>query len=104
MSENLRNKIQINVVSKMTSAQTINYKIILMKTDPDVSDFELGDMNMDGQVDQADYDLMLAFVQGNQTITDKQFKLGDMNSDGKIDSGDLNLLNQKIGGNSVYIE
>lgn len=72
------------------------YKITLMKLDPDVSDYELGDMNMDGQVTQADYDIIRAFLEGTQTITDKQFKLGDMNSDGVINSGDSLLLLKKI--------
>lgn len=82
--------------SHQLDSYIFDYKITLMKVDPDVSDYELGDMNMDGQVTQADHDLMKAFLEGTQTITDKQFKLGDMNSDGVINSGDSLLLLKKI--------
>ena len=86
--------------SHQAANYTYGYKIVLKKIDPDVSSFELGDMNMDGQVTQADLDLMHAFLLGTQTITDKQFKLGDMNGDGVINSGDSYLLARKINGQS----
>lgn len=78
----------------------ISFKLTLMKIEPDVSDYELGDVNMDGEIVQADYDLVNAFLQGTGTLTDKQFKLADMNEDGKIDSMDTYLLIQKINENT----
>jgi len=93
-------KIALQVWQPGTEEVSVYYKLVLMKIDPDISSYELGDVNMDGEVKQADYDLVNAFLQGTGTLTDKQFKLADMNSDGKIDAMDTYLLIQKINGNS----
>lgn len=96
------NKIMLNckAIDGIGSTSTKNFKIVLMKVDTDVSAYELGDVNMDGEVTEADYNIVNDFLQGTGTLTDKQFKLADMNSDGKIDAMDTYLLIQKINGNS----
>ena len=99
--DNMQLKIYFNFgASHQATSYMYNYKITLMKVDPDVSNYELGDINMDGEVTQADLTLLQNFLLGTQVFTDKQFKLADMNQDGVLDSADLNLLNKKIQGNS----
>lgn len=86
--------------SKTATSQasyTVRVRIVLMKTDfDDISDYELGDINMDGEVTQDDYTLLQNYLNGSGSLTGKQFKLADMNEDGILNSGDLLLLQQKI--------
>lgn len=74
----------------------VTFKLALLKYEPDVSDYELGDVNMNGEVFEEDLTLLNSYLAGNTTLTGKQFKLADMNSDGAVDSTDAGLLNQKI--------
>lgn len=79
---------------------TINLKIVLMKVDPDVSNYELGDINMDGELDSDDLTLIYNYIQGTQPLIDKQFKLADMNEDNEVTYLDYTALYNKINNNS----
>lgn len=82
-----------------TDSKTSTFKLVLMKTDfDDISDYELGDINMDGEVTQADHTLLQNYLNGSGSLTGKQYKLADMNEDGVLNSADLLLLQQKING------
>lgn len=100
MSENLRNKININVVSKMTSAQTINYKIILMKTEPDVANYQPGDVDMNGEITANDYELVRSYLMSQSALTSEQFKLADVNNNGDVDASDYQIIKNIVDGNS----
>lgn len=80
----------------LTENETWHIKTVLMKIDPDVSDYELGDINMDGEINQDDLTLLYNYLQGTQTLTDEQFKLADMNEDGKLAYTDYTALYNKI--------
>ena len=88
--------IHISVGNYATSEKTFIYKIVLMKVDPDVSDYELGDVNMDGQVTMEDATLLQDFVAGRQDLTDKQIKLGDMDDNGVISLTDVYDIISKV--------
>ena len=73
-------KITFSIETPFTEAYEFEYKIVLMKIEPDVSNYELGDVNMDGQVTEADYTLLQNYLNGTGTLNEKQFKLADMDS------------------------
>ena len=60
--------------------------------------YYIGDINMDGNIDQADYDLLNDYLSGNATLTNYQKQLADCNQDGFITNEDLvciqNYINQ----------
>ena len=83
------------------SEKTYHYKLVLMKLpEADITGYELGDINMDHQLNQSDLDLMQEYQRENIAFTDKQFKLADMDGNGKIDSGDTYDLIEKINSQS----
>lgn len=93
--------INLQVWNPAYSEKTYHYKLVLMKLpEVDITGFELGDINMNRQVTEADYNLMTGYIAGNNVFTDKQFKLADMNADGVINSADIALLVNKIQDNS----
>ena len=51
-----------------------------------------GDVDRSGVIDQADYDMIEAFVNGTGTLSDLQQKLADVNHDGVIDEKDLKYI------------
>ena len=89
------------MVYNSVTERTIKYRIVLMKI-PEVNTtgYELGDVNMDGQVTNEDKTLVENYLNQTGALTDKQFKLADMNSDGIIDSSDLLAIQRKINNNS----
>jgi len=63
----------------------------------DAADFSLpGDINVDGQVDVADYLLLSQYVLGVKTPTPAEHTAGDMNQDGVLNAGDLVILSRTI--------
>lgn len=75
---------------------TFDYRLVLMKLPyVDISNFEKGDVNMDGKVTLEDYLLAGAYVSGTETFTDKQFKLADMDNDGIVTTADANAIKTK---------
>lgn len=75
------------------------YKIVLMKlSEPDISDYELGDIDMDGSITQEDVNVLSNYLTGTGILTETQFKLADMNEDGVVDTADLLALTKKVNG------
>lgn len=95
--ENMQLAVYYNyTASAQPVSYTLPYKITLIRDrDVDVSVYQLGDVNMDGQITQEDADLVLAYDVGNASLTDKQLKLADVNGDGTVDTLDA-LAIQKM--------
>ena len=68
-----------------------------MKINPDISDYESGDVNMDGEITQEDLTLIQSYILGTETLTGKQFKLADMNEDSIVDTADYIILKRQLG-------
>ena len=75
---------------------TIQIEALFTKLEVDISDYTLGDVNMDGVLDQSDLDLVYGYIGGNNQLTAKQFKLADMNGDGNVTTQDYVILNNII--------
>lgn len=74
-----------------------SFKLVLMKLpEVDIGNYELGDINMDGTVNEEDKEILSDFLTSKRTFTDKEFKLADMNSDGTVNTVDLLLIQRKI--------
>ena len=79
------------------SNKSVPFKLVLMKLpEVDVGDYELGDINMDGAVNEDDKQMITDFLENKKVLNDKQYKLADMNSDGEVDTIDLQLMQNKI--------
>lgn len=100
--DNIQLSIYFNYnASASASTHIYPYKLVLMKIIPDISGYELGDVNMNGSITQDDLTLVNNYLLHTGTLTDKQFKLADMNNDGIINSADTNAINKIIlSGNS----
>lgn len=57
-----------------------------------VTSYARGDVNMDGEITTADYELILKHIAGNITFNEEQLYLGDVNSDGEIDNNDAERI------------
>lgn len=58
--------------------------------------YKAGDLNFDGQVNKADYDLLSRMVYDNNALTPAETYLADMNKDNKVDHRDLTLLRSSL--------
>lgn len=77
-----------------------NYKVVLMKL-PELiegTDYILGDVNGDRQINQDDIDIIRNYIDGKIAFTDKQQKAADVNRDGVVDTGDTFRIQQYING------
>lgn len=83
-------------------AYTIQIEALFTKLEVDVSEYTLGDVNMDGELTQDDLTLIYNYaspsIKGG--LTAKQFKLADMNYDGKVTTMDYVILNNIINNNN----
>lgn len=87
-----KNDICVRVYKTKTEigSMTAKIRLVLMKLpDPDISGYQLGDVNMDGAITEDDLTLMNQYLENTASLTDKQIKLADVNKDGVINSGDL---------------
>lgn len=93
------NKIRIFVGNLLTTAQEVEFKLVLMKMELiEGVDYILGDVNGDGVIDENDHTMLSDIVTNNKTMTLKQFKAADVNKDGLINTGDTFKLQQYING------
>lgn len=93
-------KIKLNVWQMATSEKTVYYRLVLMKIPnyEENSDYVLGDVNRDGEITQADADLVNNFYVGNTALTEQQIKAADVNKDGKVTPADATKIQQYING------
>lgn len=59
---------------------------------------QLGDINLDGVVNNADILMFADYLAGNVNLTDKQLLAADVNQDGEINCSDLALITQCVSG------
>lgn len=62
----------------------------------------LGDVNSDGRLDSQDYDLLLAYVQGKATLTNRAMAVADANRDGVINILDCVWVLNIVKGKTYY--
>lgn len=62
----------------------------------------LGDVNSDGRLDSQDYDLLLAYVQGKATLTNRAMAVADANRDGVINILDCVWILNIVKGKTYY--
>lgn len=62
----------------------------------------LGDVNSDGRLDSQDYDLLLAYVQGKATLTNRAMAVADANRDGAINILDCVWVLNIVKGKTYY--
>lgn len=62
----------------------------------------LGDVNSDGRLDSQDYDLLLAYVQGKVTLTNRAMAVADANRDGAINILDCVWVLNIVKGKTYY--
>lgn len=55
-----------------------------------------GDVNLDGNVDSTDYDLLKTYVKGSSNLSEEALVNADMTLDGKVDAIDLAVLKARL--------
>ena len=60
--------------------------------------FSIGDVNRDGQIDDADATLVANYIAGQTTFDEKKASMADVDGDGQITENDLSAINAHIAG------
>lgn len=60
--------------------------------------FSIGDVNRDGQIDDADATLVANHIAGQATLDEKKTAMADVDGDGQITESDLSAINAHIAG------
>lgn len=77
--------------------------VISVSLGENISDGDiLGDVNSDGRLDSQDYDLLLAYVQGKATLTNRAMAVADANRDGAINILDCVWILNIVKGKTYY--
>lgn len=77
--------------------------VISVSLGENISDGDiLGDVNSDGRLDSQDYDLLLAYVQGKATLTNRAMAVADANRDGAINILDCVWVLNIVKGKTYY--
>lgn len=77
--------------------------VISVSLGENISDGDiLGDVNSDGRLDSQDYDLLLAYVQGKVTLTNRAMAVADANRDGAINILDCVWVLNIVKGKTYY--
>jgi len=66
-----------------------------------VTDYELGDVNMDGRINIGDVDKLYRYVMGYVEVDEIQLEVADVTQDGRVNIGDVDKLYRYVMG---YIE
>ena len=67
------------------------------------SEYQLGDVDLNGIVNYDDATLLVDIATKNITPTDEQKKVGDIDGDGEIDANDVDYLNEAINGQNDHM-
>lgn len=77
--------------------------VISVSLGENISDGDiLGDVNSDGRLDSQDYSLLLAYVQGKATLTNRAMAVADANRDGAINILDCVWVLNIVKGKTYY--
>lgn len=77
--------------------------VISVSLGENISDGDiLGDVNSDGRLDSQDYDLLLAYLQGKATLTNRAMAVADANRDGAINILDCVWVLNIVKGKTYY--
>lgn len=68
------------------------------------SNYEKGDVNMDGNITATDANLILQHVAGTKKLTSQQLTLADVNDDGKVTASDSKRILEMVAGITVIPE
>lgn len=71
-------------------------KFIQDKPTSDDIVYEIGDIDLSGEINVLDTTALQLYVSKNGDLTDAQLKLADLDGDGKIDVGDVTALQRII--------
>ena len=58
--------------------------------------YKMGDVNFDGQINKADFDLLSRMVYGKEVMTPAEMYIADMNKDTVVDYRDVNLIRSAL--------
>lgn len=87
--------VGVSTRAKLNQLYGCNKNIVTVST-PTVS---LGDVNLDGVINNLDIQKVSSYVAFPTVFTTQQRNNADVNRDGKVDSTDINLITQYIAGN-----
>lgn len=89
-------KIWCQTFNVGTDTIEVRYRIVLMKYKNQEQESKLGDVNGDGVINQADYDMLQKFLVGEITLLKQQYIAADINKDGNVTMTDLVKLKEMI--------
>jgi len=89
-------KIWCQAFNVGTDTIEVRYRIVLMKYKNQEQESKLGDVNGDGVINQADYDMLQKFLVGEITLLKQQYIAADINKDGNVTMTDLVKLKEMI--------
>ena len=81
------------IASKVIEAGTI---IIPSDNNTETSELLMGDVDLNGKIEKADYSLVIKYVVGTAELSEGQLKVADMNNDGKITATDAAQIMKKF--------
>lgn len=70
----------------------------IYRTNSDMSQVELGDINGDGEITTVDVGLANAHARNTKLLNDEQSKIADINGDGKVTTADVGIINSHARG------
>ena len=79
---------------------SIEYEIVLMKlpTYTERIDYKLGDVDLNGQIEENDGDVVLQYDVGKIGLTEQQLKAADVNKDGNVNPHDALMIKKYAAG------
>ena len=91
-------KIVLTITNPTTDNQyEYKYKIVLLKYEQKETEYTLGDINSDGNIDKNDLQMIQDYVMGKISFTAQQYKAADLDGDGQVTSADYIRLKNQLG-------
>ena len=91
-------KIVLAITNPTTDNQyEYKYKIVLLKYEQKETEYTLGDINSDGNIDKNDLQMIQDYIMGKISFTAQQYKAADLDGDGQVTSADYIRLKNQLG-------
>ena len=87
-----------NLKNKYGDITNFDYDIYFYDVNTPQEEPLLGDINEDGDINVADYTMLIRYIKGYENLTIKQKKLADVNKDGDINVADYTIIIRYIKG------